>query len=68
MMTTAAELEVMVESSFTQMIHHVRTSAQSLTHEIATKLHAMLERAESISNVFVPTGGKYVTRVPFIFA
>ena len=45
MMTTAAELEVMVESNFTQMIHHVRTSAQSLTHEIATQLHDMLEQA-----------------------
>jgi len=38
----------MVESNFPQMLHHVRASAPSLTHDHATTLHNMLDTAESL--------------------
>ena len=45
MMANTADLEAMVERNFTQMMHHVRASALSVTHETATKLHDMLDHA-----------------------
>ena len=45
MMANTADLEAMVESNFTQMMHHVRASALSVTHATATQLHDMLEHA-----------------------
>ena len=46
-MLAKLERNAMVERNFSQMLHHVRASAHSLTHENATALHEMFDHAES---------------------